>query len=392
MKNYFTSSTRKRPLSPVHEGPGHVHESLTKNADLYVQATGHDGRVYTFEVDSTILAAHSSVFNTMVYSTHTRGNKETWVYELDDDNVFGLKVMFKLMHLDLVSVMFNGEPNAEDVYDVLCAFDTYKISDSAYHCWKKTWTAGFRKSQGNVSLSPAQCLYVADKLDDFKSLKYSIRQVALDVEMGPSGEVLLDGKPVQSVVHITDGLLLEVMAVRLATLDSLLTPFQEAMDFLMDESNANKTKYCKSIDHHDDCNQKLFGSLLSTLMRKKLNPVPDPVTYKGKARDLAEMITGMEIRGLYLPGLEPHKQRHTRCRLDQDEVAEKILSNKAYLPLSEAVVKRMYEAATRNETYKQEKSEFEPYAEFGKEWMHSKSEDSGVVDNSIWIERKAVPL
>lgn len=49
----------------------------------------------------------------------------------------------------------------------------------------------------------------------------------------------------------------------------------------------------------------------------------------------------MDIRGLIVPNLEPHKQRYSRYKLGQDNIARHLLECKAYVPLYDNLVKQM---------------------------------------------------
>lgn len=82
---FFTSSTRKRPSSPVTSAPGCCNPRLHRDSDLYVKAKGEDGTVYVFEVVSAILDKASPKFEAMMFGSHKRGNREEWVWELDDN-------------------------------------------------------------------------------------------------------------------------------------------------------------------------------------------------------------------------------------------------------------------------------------------------------------------
>ena len=85
IKFFYTASTRKRLSSPVAGAPGCCNPRLHRDSDLYVKARGEDGKVYVFEVVSAILEKASPKFEAMIYGSHTRGNKEEWVWELDDN-------------------------------------------------------------------------------------------------------------------------------------------------------------------------------------------------------------------------------------------------------------------------------------------------------------------
>lgn len=85
IKFFYTSSTRKRPSSPVATAPGCCNPRLHQDSDLYIKAKGEDGKAYVFEVVSAILEKASPKFEVMIYGSHTRGNKEEWVWELDDN-------------------------------------------------------------------------------------------------------------------------------------------------------------------------------------------------------------------------------------------------------------------------------------------------------------------
>lgn len=85
IKFFYTASTRKRPSSPVASAPGCCNPRLHRDSDLYVKAKGDDGKAYVFEVVSSTLEKASSKFEAMIYGSHTRGNKEEWVWELDDN-------------------------------------------------------------------------------------------------------------------------------------------------------------------------------------------------------------------------------------------------------------------------------------------------------------------
>lgn len=85
IKFFYTASTRKRPSGPVTTAPGCCNPRLHRDSDLYVKAKGEDGKVYVFEVVSATLEKASPKFEAMIYGSHTRGNKEEWVWELEDN-------------------------------------------------------------------------------------------------------------------------------------------------------------------------------------------------------------------------------------------------------------------------------------------------------------------
>lgn len=85
IKFFYTSSTRKRPSSPVATAPGCCNPRLHRDSDLYIKAKGEGGKAYVFEVVSSTLEKASPKFEAMIYGSHTRGNKEEWLWELDDN-------------------------------------------------------------------------------------------------------------------------------------------------------------------------------------------------------------------------------------------------------------------------------------------------------------------
>lgn len=85
IKFFYTSSTRKRPSSPVATAPGCCNPHLHRDSDLYIKAKGEGGKAYVFEVVSSTLEKASPKFEAMIYGSHTRGNKEEWVWELNDN-------------------------------------------------------------------------------------------------------------------------------------------------------------------------------------------------------------------------------------------------------------------------------------------------------------------
>lgn len=380
---YFTRGTRSRTSSPIQENRTY---QLAVGSDLWVKVKSNDGPDYVFEVDSAALAAHSPVFSTMAYDTHTRGNQEEWVWVLDNDSIQGLSVMFSLLHLDTRSRMFNEEPDATEVYNVMRVFAKYEIPKAAFFSWTKKWIGGFRKGLAHTTLSKAERLYTAHKLGDFKSLKSCIRHVALELEIDADGSIrLANGEVVSEALPMTGDVVNNLLAIRMADLQALLPPFQEALDFFMVAGNADANKFCKSIDAHGPCNQKLLGSLLQNLIQQQLYPVPTVDSYKGSVGSLAEKISKMDVHGLILPGLEPHKQRHGNCKLGQDSVAKKIIKNEAYIPLSEDLVEHMYRAAKELGVHRAEQSDFHDYKDMFNKWKDCgvpwlSEEDTGVFD------------
>lgn len=383
IRHYFTRGTRQRALSPVQEDRTY---QLAVNSDLWIKIKSIDGPNFVFEVDSAALAAHSPVFSTMAYNTHTRGNKEAWVWELEGDSIGGMSVMLSLLHLDTRGLMFNQEPTAREVYDVLRVFSKYQIPQAAFYTWVKKWTEGLRNGIDDPSLNKVECLYAAYKLGDFKSLKSCIRHVAHEIEINADGCVrLANGKLIQEALPVTSDLVDNILAVRTADLDSLLPPFQKALDFFMNPSNAEGNKFCKSVDAHGPCNQKLLGALLQSLVQNHLYPVPTAASYASNVGDLAKKVSEMNVHGLILPGLAPHQQRHGNCKLGQDSEAKKIIKNEAYLPLSEKLVEHMYRATKDLGLHKVEQSEFYDYKNMFNKWKDChgswlSDDDSGVFD------------
>lgn len=358
-KSFFTSDLR-RCLSPIDE-QGSITVQFSEMADLFVKTADANGRVFVFQVHSATLEAASTVFYDMVYTSNTRGNKEAWVWDLEDSTV-GLKVMFSLLHNNYRAALFTQEPTAEHVYEVLRVFAKYGIRDEAFHPFARSWLAGFRMGLNDARLTPLQRLYTAYKLGDFQTLKTSIRQVAHEVEVNEDGSMLVNKTPIQEVVPITDELAANIRAVRTDDLSNLLDPLKMAYDTLMDDTDeAPSVGFCNSTDGQDECNEKLLGSLLGNLRRQKLRPIPDPASYTGRVGTIAEKVSQMDVRGLIVPNLEPHKQRHGRCKLGQDDIAKYLLECKSYVPLYDDLVEQMVITTKQLGTTKSEKAEFKDY-------------------------------
>lgn len=352
---YFTTDNPKRALSPISEVEDCVNIKFSSNSDLYIKAKDGNGRIYVFEVDAVAIAAGSPVLGKMVFQTHTRGNQNSWVFELDDDPL-ALKFMFTIFHLLLCAPFLAKEPRPEHIYSVLKVFSKYAVEDRVIDFWARTWIAGFRKSLCTTTLSQLKCLVIAHRLGDFKSFKSCIRNVAHEVELDGDGSMhLRNGESIP--LHLAS----EIRAVRDNDLSSILTCLRDAYDFLADPPNFSKPRYCLSVDHHRECNQKLLGSLLSNLVEQQLWPLPDPKTYLGQVGSLVKKAQMMEIRGLYFPGIKPHEQRHGLCKVNQDEMAKNIVAGQAYLPISSDVILTMYQAGRRVGIHQDEEAEYEDY-------------------------------
>lgn len=358
-KSFFTSDV-KRCLSPIDE-QGSITIKFSEMADLFVKTTDANGRVFIFQVHSATLEAASTVFYNMVYTSNTRGNKGAWVWDLDD-SIVGLKVMFSLLHNNYRAPLFTREPTPQQVYKVLRVLAKYGIRDEAFHPFVRCWLDGFRNGLSDTNLTPLERLYTAYKLGDFPSLKISIRKVAHEAEISENGSMVLDKVPIQEIVPISDEIVANIQAVRAEDLSSILTPLHTAYEILMGDANEQApTSYCKSTDGQDECNEKLLGSLLGNLRRQKLRPIPNPSTYTGRAGALAEKVAQMDIRGLIVPNLEPHKQRHGRCKLEQDSVARQLLECKAYVPLYDDLIEQLVTTTKQAGTAKAEEAAFEDY-------------------------------
>ncbi|KAI3398361.1 hypothetical protein diail_9453 [Diaporthe ilicicola] len=409
---FFTSSTRKRASSPVTSAPGCCNPRLDRDSDLYVKAKGEDGKVYVFEVVSTILEKASLKFEAMIYGSHTRGNREEWVWELED-NPLGLKILFCLLHNKFPRALVASKPNPSQLYKVLQVLEKYEVNleDTNYHLFAPSWIDGFRKGLSTSKLSTLEAFETAYKIGDFKSTKALIRDAAHDI----SDE---DGKRIQDFPIQQHGVLATIETIRNEDLKFLLHALKVPFDYLMDASKVHERHYCKSVDDHFECNQKLLGSLLANLVQQSLFPIPESAHYKGSVNSLIAKIEKMEIRGLYYPHIEMTKQRHFQCRLGQAGAVEEVKGKdgKRILPLSDDLVEGMYFASKRSGTLRKEKMEFEPYKdllrdldllyqdEFKKDiwgWYDPEasegdptgdySDDSGifeVMDNSVWVERK----
>lgn len=318
--------------------------------------------------------------------------------------------------------MLVTKPNPSQLYAFLRVLDKYEIDleTTNFHLLATSWIDSFRKGLQTSKLDPIQALYIAYKLGDFKSLKETIRQVAHSVIIAEDGSIRdKNGHRIQDIVPIENELIRSIENIRNNDIEEVLKSVKEPYEYFMDADKSNGQNYCKSVDGHLECNQKLLGSLLSNLLQQRLFPVPDPQEYTGSFYSLAEKVMNMDIRGLFYPGVEMHKQRHTLCKLGQDTVVEKLLGAKEYLPLPANLVEHMYLMCKRCGSFRDERSEFEAYKEavrnvnlldhdeFRKDiwgWLDQDDpetdtqgddslldEDSGfidVADNSVWIERK----
>lgn len=295
----------------------------------------------------------------MVYSTHTRGNKEEWIWDLNEDPI-GLRVMFSILHHHVQVAMFRHNPRPRQIFNVLSVLAKYGVSDRVFYPYAKGWTYTFREgaSANQAALQAHEMLFVACKLGDLMSFKKYVRQVAQQVELSEDNTILHDGQELQDVVAVSDQVVQTIKDTRIKEIERLLAVFKDAYDFLIDNKKANKPKYCKSADHHADCHQKLLGSLLSNLVYKQLFPFSDLNGFKGSVCNLIVDMGTMEIRGLYLPGLEPHRQRHGQCRLDVEATLREVAQSEVEVPLCEEMLEELFLTSKRTGIFHSEKAEF----------------------------------
>lgn len=331
--------------------------------------------------------------------------------------------MFCLLHNKFPRALLTTKPKPSHLYALFCILDRYEIDieTTNFHLLAKSWIEAFRKSLPISKLSCIQALYVSHKLGDLKSLKEAVRKVAHGVVLGEDDCLLdEDGKRIQDMIPIDKELLNAIKNIRHKDIETVLESLKVPYEYLMNTEESSGQQYCKSVDGHLECNQKLLGSLLTNLLQNKLFPIPDPQDYQYGFNDLAEKVGKMEIRGLFYPGVEMHKQRHTLCKLGQDAVVKTLRDGKVFVPLSDNLIEYMFFTCKRSGLFREEKNEFEPYKEtirdlnmlycdeFQKDvwgWLDADdsdtgcdadescdSEDSGffgVADDSVWIERKA---
>ncbi|KAG6363603.1 hypothetical protein INS49_008704 [Diaporthe citri] len=357
IKFFYTSSTRKRPSSPVATAPGCCNPRLHRDSDLYIKAKGEDGKAYVFEVVSATLEKASPKFEAMIYGSHTRGNKEEWVWELDDSPL-GLKIMFCLLHNKFPRALVASKPNPNQLYKVLQVLEKYEVNleDTNYHLFAPSWIDGFKNGLVASKLSTVEALQVAYKLGDFKTTKILIREAAHEI----SDE---DGKRLQDFPIQQREILDSIENIRNESLKNLLDALRSPLEYFMDASNLHGNQYCKSSEGHFECNQKLLGSLMANLVQQSLFPIPETANYKGSVAAMIDKIEKMEIRGLFYPGVVMTEQKHTLCKLGQAAAVEeaKGKDEKATLPLSDHLLEYMYFACKRNGLLRKELKEFEPY-------------------------------
>lgn len=306
-----------------------------------------------------------------------------------------------------------AKPTPSQLSKVLQVFDKYEVNleDTNYHLFAASWIEGFRNGLATSKLSTLEAFQVAYKIGDFKSTKALIREAAHDI----SDE---EGKRLQDFPIQRQGLLASIEAIRNEDLKFLLDALKVPFEYLMDASKVHDKHYCKSVDDHFECNQKLLGSLLANLVQQSLFPIPEPAHYKGSVSSLTVKMEKMEIRGLYYPHIEMTKQRHYQCKLGQAGAIEEVKGKdgKRILPLADDLLEDMYFASKRSGLLRKEKGEFEPYKdrlqdldllyleEFKKDiwgWYDPAasesdnngdcSDDSGIFDisdNSVWVERR----
>ncbi|POS79390.1 hypothetical protein DHEL01_v202210 [Diaporthe helianthi] len=413
IKFFYTASTRKRPSSPVNTAPGCCNPRLHRDSDLYVKAKGKDGKVYVFEVVSATLEKASTKFEAMIYGSHTRGNKEEWMWELDD-NPLGLKIMFCLLHNKFPRALVASKPNADQLYKVIQVLEKYEVhlDQTNYHLFAPSWINGFKTGMATSKLSAVEALQVAYAIGDFKTTKTLIQEAAHEI----SDE---DGKRLQDFPMKQQDLLVSIDKIRTESLESLLDSLKVPLEYFMNSQNFHGNQYCKSSEGHFECNQKLLGSLMANLVQQSLFPIPEASSYKGSVATLIAKIEKMEIRGLFYPGVVMTEQKHTLCKLGQAAAVEKVKGGKdgkGLLPLSDTLVEYMYFTCKRNGLLRQEQKEFEPYKdqirdldllyrdEFHKDiwsWNHDEtaagdnpcdgSDDSGIfdiVDSNDCFKRK----
>ncbi|KAK7731208.1 hypothetical protein SLS63_005483 [Diaporthe eres] len=341
IKFFYTSSTRKRPSSPVTAAPGCCNPRLHKDSDLYIKAKGEDGKAYVFEVVSATLEKASPKFEAMIYGSHTRGNKEEWVWELDDN-----------------PALVASKPNPNQLYKVLQVVEKYEVNldDTNYHLFAPSWIDGFKNGLGTSKLSAVEALQVAYKIGDFKTTKILLREAAHEI----SDE---DGKRLQDFPLQQRDILDSIENIRNESINTLLNALKVPLGYLMDASNFHGNEFCKSTEGHYECNQKLLGSLMANLVQQSLFPIPEPANYKGSVTALIAKIEKMEIRGLFYPGVVMTEQKHTLCKLGQAAAVEEVKGKdgKEVLPLSDNLLEYMYFACKRNGLLRKELKEFEPY-------------------------------
>jgi hypothetical protein len=326
----------------------------------------------------------------------------------------GLKIMFCLLHNKFPRALVASKPNPDQLYTVLEVLEKYDVSleQTNYHLFAPSWIDGFNNGLATSKLSSTEALRVAYAIGDFKTTKVLIREAAHEI----SDE---DGKRLKDFPMQQEEILDSIESLRTESLEILLDSLKVPLEYFMDAKNFHGNQYCKSIEGHFECNQKLLGSLMANLVQQSLFPIPEPVSYKGSVAALIEKIDKMEIRGLFYPGVVMTEQKHTLCKLGQAVAVEEVKGGKdgkGLLPLSDTLLEYMYFACKRNGLLRQEQKEFEPYKDRIRDfdllyrdefkssiwgWNHDEtaagdvpcdgSDDSGifdVVDNSVWIKRK----
>lgn len=104
----------------------------------------------------------------------------------------------------------------------------------------------------------------------------------------------------------------EIVAIRAATLDKILSSIKVAVDNVTNKTG--EVKYCKTGEEPDQCETMMLGSAIAQLLRAGLFPVPDASSYKESIDALVSCIDCIVLQHWEGRNYAPHKG-HSGCSL-----------------------------------------------------------------------------
>ncbi|KAK6836978.1 hypothetical protein PG987_007473 [Apiospora arundinis] len=294
-----------------------------------------------YQVSGMNLTVASDVLGALIYGKG--GQKKALsdvkvTLDIGDVDLEAFVALLHIIHFHFTKVP--TESSLDKLFDITTLTAKYKCT-ALIMPWATEWLLPHVNLQKNESCITVnhKAAFIAWELGSAKLLRKMIKSMTTSAKVDSDGDLVhATGTKLKDLV-LPAGILDEIVTIRAATLDKILSSIQAAIDNITNKTG--DAKYCKTGEETDNCETMMLGSALAQLLRSGLFPVPTAASYKESVDTLVSYIDGIALQHWEGRNYAPHKG-HSGCSLLFKENARAAMKQMSD-PLKEAHLQHLEE-------------------------------------------------
>ncbi|KAI1504913.1 hypothetical protein F5X99DRAFT_370270 [Biscogniauxia marginata] len=281
---------------------------IDEDGDLILQvgseAQGNQRKTSAFRVCSKTLSRSSPVMKKMLYGGFAESKPpgdQPWTVHLPEDNPEALEVLLNIIHSRFDRVT-SKVINIDDLYNITILTDKYDLT-RMLQPWVEKWRdgAGMNESSLTGSLSESKHLekklWITWDLGDLKNFELLVGRIASICEIDSNGKLTrlhMGKKKISTWFHnVTEPPDIQELIVntRMRKIEDLLARMNMTVAGLIQWAPGELD--CKQ--GISSCNATILGSIIRSLAKDGLWPIPDPSKFNKSVTYLLKLLKLLDI-------------------------------------------------------------------------------------------------